>query len=349
MSIDLTDQIRDRVDALPVPPGDLDAVRRSGGRIRRRRRVATGTGAAVILCAATFALWPGGDDSVGSDRGVQPVGQLDFGEGLRAYADPGGEIHLGDRTFPAGELGDLDIGGAATPYGVVFYDDDGFASLLDESGDVTALEVVSTAGDYRPTPMVDSSQPLVAYGATIDGKPHLVVHDFDSPDNPVATKEVPADTQIEAIDAGVVVFWNSNGSQVWDPRSGDLADLAGPHTRIADVRNGVLLHDGPAPAGPAASDFRLVPAGIEAQLTFDGGHVLYWSNKLESTDGSAPIVLDQKATFFTVDTDGSVLSAAPARGGGWTVFDCEVPSGHCEEIGHLEGGSGDPMFMGNDM
>ena len=35
MSTDLIDQIRARVDALPVPPGDLDAVRRSGGRIRR--------------------------------------------------------------------------------------------------------------------------------------------------------------------------------------------------------------------------------------------------------------------------------------------------------------------------
>ena len=348
MSTDLADQIRTRVDALPAPSGDLDAVRRAGGRIRRRRRVAAGAGAAVIVCAAAFALWPDGADSLGSDRGVQPIGQLDFSQGLRAYADPYNEVHLGGRTFPADELGNLDTDGAATPYGVVFYDH-GRASLLDESGKTTPLEPSSTRGDYRPTPMVDSRQPLVAYGATIDGTPHVVVHDFDHPGDPVATMEVSTDTQIEAVDGGVVILWSSDGSQVWDPRTGDVTGLGGPKTRIADVRNGVVLYDGPAPDGPAASDFRLVPGAIDAQLTFDGGHVLYWSNKLESTDGGAPIVLDRKATFFAVDTDGSILAAAFAKGGGAEVYDCAIPSGACEDLGHLPTTGGDPMFMGNDM
>ncbi|GAA4379933.1 hypothetical protein [Nocardioides caricicola] len=347
MSTDLAEQIRALVDALPVPPGDLDAVRRGGGRIRARRRVAAGAGVAALVCAAV-ALWPGADDGARSERGLEPVGPLDFSQGLRAYADPYNEIHLGGRTFPADQLGDLDVDGAATPYGVVFYDD-GLVSLLSESGDITALEPASTRGDYHPTPMADAQQPLVAYGVTIDGTPHVVVHDFEDPDEPVATKAVSQDTEIEGIDGGRVVLWSPDGSQVWDPRSGDVTDLGGPKTRIADFRGGVVLHFGPAPDGPAAADLRLVSGAIDAQLTHDGGHVLYWSNKLESTDGSAPIVLDEKATFFTVDTDGSILAAAFAKGGGAEVYDCEVPSGRCEDLGHLPLTGGDPMFMGNDM
>jgi hypothetical protein len=197
--------------------------------------------------------------------------------------------------------------------------------------------------------MSDSSQPLVAYGATIEGRPHIVVHDFEHPDDPVAIKEVPAGTEISAIDGGVVVLRTPAGSQAWNARSGELADLAGPKTRVADVRNGVLLYNGPAPTGPGAAAYRLVPGAIDAQLTFDGGHVLYWSSKLESTDGSAPIVLDQKASFFAVDTDGSILAAERMKSGGAEVYDCEIPSGRCEDLGHLPLTGGDPMFMGNDM
>ncbi|WP_243059341.1 hypothetical protein [Nocardioides sp. SR21] len=349
MSTDLIDQIRTRVDALPVPPGDLDAVRRSGGRIRTRRRVAAGAGVAAVVCAAAFALWPAADDSgPGSGREIQPIGPLDYSHGLRAYADPGGEIHLGGRTLTREQLGDLDTQGTATPYGVVF-SDRGLPSLLEESGEITALEPDSARGDYWPTPMADSQQPLVAYGATIDGKPHVVVRDLEQPEDPVAVMRVPGNTQIEAIDGGLVILSTSDGSRLWDPRAGDPVDLGGPRTRIADFRNGVLLYDGPAPDGPAAADLRLVPGAIDAQLTFDGGHILYWSNKLESTDGSPPIVLDEKATFFNVDTDGSILAAAFAKGGGAEVYDCELPSGRCEPLGHLPLTGGDPMFMGNDM
>ncbi len=92
-----------------------------------------------------------------------------------------------------------------------------------------------------------------------------------------------------------------------------------------------------------------MPGAIDAQLTYDGGHVLYWSNRLEPTDGGRPIVLDQQATFFTVDTDGSILAVAPGRDATSTVYDCEVPSGRCTELGPLETSHGDPMFIGNDM
>ena len=111
----------------------------------------------------------------------------------------------------------------------------------------------------------------------------------------------------------------------------------------------MLLYDGPAPDGPAAAAYRLVPGAIDAQLTYDGAHILYWSNKLEPTDGGKPIVLDQKATFFAIDTDGSILAAAFAKGGGAIVYDCEVPSGACTDLGPMTTRGGDPMFIGVDM
>ena len=49
------------------------------------------------------------------------------------------------------------------------------------------------------------------------------------------------------------------------------------------------------------------------------------------------------------------LEASPdlyAPGGAvhaFTVYDCEVPSGTCEELGPLDPEGGDPMFIGNDM
>jgi hypothetical protein len=49
---------------------------------------------------AGFAI--GGSDDPQSGRGIDPIGQLDFSGGLRAYAGPGAEIHLGGRAFPGG-------------------------------------------------------------------------------------------------------------------------------------------------------------------------------------------------------------------------------------------------------
>jgi hypothetical protein len=70
---------------------------------------------------------------------------------------------------------------------------------------------------------------------------------------------------------------------------------------------------------------------------------------LESIGNGEAITLDlpDSAQFFTVDTDGSILAATvtdPTR-----FFDCEVPSGACEQIGELNVTGGDPQFVGNDM
>ncbi|MFC4785404.1 hypothetical protein ACT8ZV_13075 [Nocardioides sp. MAHUQ-72] len=348
------------LSAVVPPPGDLARALREGRRIRRRRRataVAGGVASVAAVAVLTVQL-TGGQPLVGPHPGdpqpVAPLGRLDFSQGLRAYAAPGAEIHLGGRTFPGARLHFLDTDATATPYGVVFYDA-GVPRLLDESGKVTDLERHADTGNFRPTAKVDAQGPLVAYGAVIGGRRTVTVRDLAT-DRVVARHAVGSDTVIDGLDDGVVLLRTSDGTTAWDTRTDEVRTLAGPRTRVADVRNGVLLYTGPAPDGEAAADYRLVPGAIDAQLTYDGRHVLYWSSRLAPTDGGRPIVLDRGDTgkgpaygWWAIDTDGSVLTAVPDRGSRSTVYDCEVPSGRCVELGPLTTLHGDPMFIGVDM
>ncbi len=323
MTTDLRDVLHEQLDTLPAPPGDLDRIRAAGTSIRRRRGAAVGAVAVLAVGAwvAGFALT--GSDDTQTDRGVDPIGRLDFSDGLRAYADPGRVIHLGDREIPAPMLDNLDTDAVATPYGVLYYDQ-GRPALLEESGEVNGLEEGADSVEGRPTAEVDAQHPWVAYATSRDGDQQVVVRDLAS-GKVVASRVVDSGTVIDALDDGVVFLRTPDGTSTWDTGTDEVQELAGPKTRVADVRNGVVLYDGPAPTGPATAAYRLVPGAIDAQLTYDGAHVLSWSNKLEPTDGGKPIVLDQKATFFAVDTDGSILAATsgnPAR-----FYDCEVPTG----------------------
>ncbi|CAI9409325.1 hypothetical protein [Nocardioides sp. T2.26MG-1] len=346
MSTDLRDVLHERLDHLTPPVGDLDAVRGRGRRLRRGRQGAVAGLAAVTVAAVVVGVLAlGGGGSDGGERGIDPVGPLDFSQGLRAYADPGYVIHLGGREFPADRLEYLDTDAMATPAGVLFYAH-GVPRLLAESGDVTDLEPDAARTGQHPTAKVDSTGAVTAYGAVLDGDLVVRVRDLDSGEL-LASRSVPSGTVVDAIDDRMVFLRTDAGTTVWDTVADRVEEVAGPQTRVADVRNGVLLYDGPRPTGPGASAYRLVKGAIDAQLTYDGGHVLGWSSRLESTDGGAPIVLDQKATFFAIDTDGSVLAAVyghPAR-----VYDCEVPSGHCALLGPLTTKGGDPVFIGVDM
>lgn len=351
MSTDLAELIRDRVEAVPVPPGDLEAVHRAGHRLRFLRTAPVVAAALLLVCGLGFLLQSAGTNR--SEHVIEPMGRLDFSQGLRAYADPGRELHLGGRTFPAKDLEALDTDAAATPYGVVFYDA-GRPFLLGPSGEATPLEPDADRGDFAPTAKADAVGARVAYGAVLGGHPTVVVRDLDS-DEVVASHVVAKGTTIDALDDGVVFLRTDDGTTTWDTATDEVVDLAGPETRVADVRNGVLLYDGPAPAGPGASPYRLVAGAVDAQLTLDGGHVLYWSSRLESTDGGDPIVLEQGEAshgtgygWWTVDTDGSILAAVPGKRARSEVYDCEVPSGTCEDLGPLRT-SGDPMFIGDDM
>lgn len=337
------------------PPGDLPRAVREGRRIRRRRRGAVAAVAAAAVVATTLvATQLGGGSTAHDPRPIAPLGRLDFSHGLRAYAAPGAEIHLGGRSFPGADLAFLDTDATATPYGVVFYDA-GRPELLDESGHVTELEPGAGTSSFHPTSKVDSQGPLVAYGVVRDGRPTVTVRNLATGEV-VARHGVTDHTVIDGLDRGVVFLRTSDGTATWDSRTDDVRDFAGPKTRVADVRNRVVLYDGASPDGAAAAAYRLVKGAIDAQLTYDGRHVLYWSSRLEATDGGEPIVLDQgdagRGTgygWWAIDTDGSVLEAVPGRGSRSTVYDCELPSGHCVELGPLTTLHGDPMFIGVDM
>ncbi|MEV7428262.1 hypothetical protein AB0N29_01475 [Nocardioides sp. NPDC092400] len=358
----LSDLLEERLGSLSPPAGDPGRAKEAGRRLRRRR-AAVRSGAAVVLASAVVAGGvaiglDGGDGGGDEGRDVVPLGRLDFDEGLRAYADPGVEVHLGGRTFPADDLGRIDVDGAATPFGLVYYDG-GVPMLLGEDGRTGALEPgAERAGGPVPTAKADSAKPFVAYGAVLAGRRTVLVRDLAA-DRRVAALDVEdrPGLAVDALDDGVVVLRDEDGTTVWDTATGAEQRLAGAGTRVADLRNGVLLYDGPPPDGPAAADYRLVPGAVDAQLTFDGAHVLSWSSTLRPTaQGGAPLVLDEGATgpgpqygWWAVDTDGSVLTAVPdRRGQGVRVHDCDVPSGRCVDLGRLRALSGDPQFIGVD-
>jgi hypothetical protein len=363
MTIDLRELCEERIDAVPPMSGDLDRVRSTGRRIRGRRRAAVGSAAAALVLAGGTAVVVG-DDGAPAGEDVAPdrtryasLGALDFSEGIRAYGDAT-FISIGGRKVPAEDLAWLDTDAAATSYGIVFYDD-GRPMLLDESGDFTALVEgrVDRAPNFHPTAKADGAEPVVAWATLRDGQVTSTAFDL-------ASGEVVASVQpdcgrceglvIDGIDQGVVFVRTGAGTRTWDSATGEWADFAGPKTRVADVQNGVVLYDGPAPTEPG--DWRLAPGAIDAQLTLDGQHVLYSSSTLEPTspDGE-PIVLEQGPAdgqgyaFWTIDTDGSVLVITAGRGGESLVYDCVVPAGTCVEIDSYEATGGDPMFIGNDM
>ena len=126
-------------------------------------------------------------------RDIAPIGRLDFSDGLRAYAAPDDEIHLGGRTFSGGAAGvprhrrrrDAATACCSTTPAA--------RALLDESGTVVDLEPGAEKTDFHPTAKVDSQAPLVAYGA--DPRrccPLVVVRDL-STDEVAARHEVPAE------------------------------------------------------------------------------------------------------------------------------------------------------------
>jgi len=358
---DLRSVLTERLDAMTVPAGHLDQARDTGRRIRRRRRVAV-AGVAALAVTGGVGVTTAIDDSsttVPDESRFASLGTLDFSDGVRAYADPGQTVHLGGREFPADELEYLDTDAVATPYGIVFYDL-GRPMLLGPSGDVRPLVEPSGAWNtgFHPTAKADSTAPLVAWATQTDGTATITVRNMAT-GRDVASTEVECggcdELVIEALDDGVVFVRDGDGTRTWDSATGQWAEFAGPDTRIADVRNGVVLHDGPAPSAPGG--WRTVVGPTDAKLTFDGRHVLSWSSRLEPTSrGGAPLELEHGPTdgglgFWSLDTDGSVLVAELGKNyaAGYTVYDCELPSGACEELGPLDPESGDPMFIGNDM
>ena len=348
------------LDTVMVPSADLDAVERRGRALRSRRRVA-GVGAAaaaalVVGTAVAVSPWstsPGG--AGGTDR--QPeisVGQLDLSQGLRAHGSPDGRLSLGGRLVEAEQAEYLDTDAAATSYGVVFFDR-GRPQLLGADGTVEPLVegLPAAPGGFHPTAKADAREPWVAWVVLDEEGARLQVYDLEQREV-VASDAIGcgtddcSDVVVDGLDSGTVFVRNAEGTWMWSVEGRRYGKIAGPKTRVADVRNRVVLYDGP-PITLPLSAWRFIPGPIDGELSFDGEHLLYWSPRLEPTAGGKPVTLDvpDDALFFTFDTDGSVLVAT--TGDSARFFDCELPSGRCASLGEMEMVGGDPMFMGNDM
>ena len=352
----LREQLRADLDAVPVPPGDLEAVRRRARNGRHHRRAAAGVGLAAAVIAAALVVTQTGPGRLQQDRTTPEVtdstGTVDLSEGLRAFAEPGGNLYMAGATLPDA-LDRLDTDAAATPYGIVHYDADGSPWLLRPDGERVQLDEGTSDTRFAPTVKADALRPHVAYATLRADELTLVVYDLEDrsvvADHVISCPEGCDDRVIDGIDSGAVFLRGKDGTTVWDYEQGERTFFAGPDTRVADVRNGVVLYDGPRPA-EEIEGWRYVSGAIDAQLTFDGQHVLYWDDELTSTAlrGTSVIKLDLpvQATFFAIDTDGSVLAATvndPSK-----VFDCEIPSGECEQVGEMDARHGDPMFIGTD-
>ncbi len=241
MTRELRTALEQQLNATRVPPGDLDRAIREGNRRRRSRRAAGVVVAGAAVVAVGFAAARLGAPEVNTEV-IDPasLGPLDFSDGLRAYADPGGSIFLGGREFPAAELQYLDTDATATPYGVVFYDR-GRPMLLAESGDFRPLVdgPVEFHDGFHPTAKADSTAPLVAWATLRDGIATMAVHDM-ARDDEVDALEVDCgdcdDLVIDALDDGVVLFRTGDETRIWRVGEEQSASFAGGGTRVADLR-----------------------------------------------------------------------------------------------------------------
>jgi hypothetical protein len=370
----LTRRITEQVTTVAQPvPALQEAVRRGRG-IRRRRSLVTFAlplAAAAVVSAVVIATARMGPQAPNpghpSPEKFAPVGALDYSHGLRAFASPDedGEVSIGGRSFPAQDKGYLDTDATATPFGLVFFDKAGQAHLLAQNGTDQTLAPAPTRQDpdnVRLSAKADARLPLVAFTQRgVDGVTVLLDNldtgrTLDSIAVPCAGPECK-EVRVEGLDRGLIFVRTGAGTFVWDPdaRGHQRWTLLGTDAfRVADVRNRRVLWSD-SPPTPAAdspvADWHFTRGEIDAQLSYDGRHILYWSSTLKPTDpgGHALRLKVKNANWFTFDTDGSVLAAVSGSDQRSTVYDCKLPSGDCERIGSVSTKSGDPMFIGNDM
>jgi hypothetical protein len=359
----LRDQLTSHLDGVAPPPADLPTVLRRGRRLRRRRTAVASSAFGVAAAVAVAVVVTVGGRPLGGPElpRFSATGDVRLEDGLRAYAMPGRELFMAGRTFPGATLDFLDTDAVATPEGVVTYDH-ALPVLLEPSGETVQLDrgPADQLNGFHPTAKADAAAPLVAYAVMVDGRETVKVYDLERREV-VASGQAPcregcSDTVIDGLDSGTVFVRDHEGTSTWDYATDTWSRFAGATTRVADVRNQVVLYQGPAPDSPV-DGWRYVRGAVDAQLSFDGAHVLYWSAVLEPTrPGGTTLRLDEGPAkpgyaFFTFDTDGSVLVAlGPAHSGDdFPVFDCTLADGSCEALKPLHPGGGDPMFIGDDM
>ncbi len=256
--LDLRETLERHLDAVDVPPAPLGPVVAKGRRRHRRRRAAIGTSVAVTLSAVAASgvvLMTSDDEGRGVDTShYASLGALDFANGARAYADPGRELHLAGRTFPAEDLDYLDTDAVATRYGMVFFDG-GRPMLLGDAGRVTALfdGPLDDPNGFHPTAKADAGEPYVAFATIHAGTATLTVHNL-------ATGLDRASTRSTATLRAAT--WSSTRSTVARSTSGLTPELARGTTRTTSGRTSRV----PRPGSPTSGATWFSTAGRPGSL-----------------------------------------------------------------------------------
>ncbi len=288
----LTDVLRERADAAPMPPIDLDAIVRVGDRRVRRRRLATGVAAVVVAGAVATGsltashLWET-EGSLAAD-GFVPTREPTFATGST--------IHEGSRSF--------DVGVPVASY----VQTDAGVVLTSHNGDVrfydgTTSDVVGRAEGGRLS--ADDSGSLVAWTERADdGHPQYVVHDFATGDEVARVDDQAAGASIEPSDQGAEIFAVDDGSVYWSHGS-DLVRY--------DVESGAETVVGTATPweDPATKDDAVVTRLLDAASgtlawTVDGGP--RWGIAAGAEIDTARPVLAE-ATTGHLSPDGRLLAA----------------------------------------
>jgi hypothetical protein len=359
---DLRVALEHGIGQVTPPPPDLAGVHR-----RRRRsqvqRASVGLLVAASLVVGVFTLARHTPDVVDrSDRfGFADKGRLDLGQGARAWAVDGKVLHVGGNTYPWPSSVGLDTRAVATQQGLVFPDSRGRPQLLGADGEVKTLDEspADAVTGFRSPIQVDPATSRIAYATSHDGVVTVKVMDLPGGDV-VASTTLPCvgtckQVSVDAFDSDRVFVSTKDGTTLWrvgEP-SDTLVSFAAKGTTVVDARDKVLLYHG-REVPRSLDGWTYVKGASDDQLTLDGSHVLGWSSVLRSTDGSAPIRIDEGArnrrgdlSFWALDSDGSVLVATVSRKyPTFDFYDCAVPSGACTYLGREA--SGDPVFIGDD-
>jgi len=346
-----------------VPPVDVASVRRVA-RGRRIGRIGGSAAAVVAALAAVTALVIGGGGA--PDTAIDPVAipTMDFTPGLRGFYDTADRAtHLAGQTFQLDSALDPGTSATATPFGLVFFDQDQTVRLLPADGRVRTLAAspVRADGAFAPTVRYDPSRGLIAWLTSSDGRVNLSVYELVGPrlrligSYPAPCSGADCDQAVVAgIDQGLVFAHDAGGTSVLDPLAGPAAEWT--HVtdgQVTDVKNRVVLayedEVTPLPDLLVAQGWRQTPAqGPDSLLTFDGNYELSGSTTLASTTGGRPLTLGipvgSGPVTFSVDTDGSVL-AARAEGDQDVFWDC-MAAINCVELGRVDSTDSGPVFVG---
>lgn len=185
----------------------------------------------------------------------------------------------------------------ATQEGLVFFDRAGQAHLLAQDGTDRTLAPAPTEldGSVRLSAKADARLPLVAFTQPNAAGVTVRLHELDT-GRTVETMLVPCaglfssfeDVRVDGVDRGLVFVRTGEGTFVWDPGSRGQRRwtlLGNGDFRVADVRNGRVLWSGapptPAPDSPVV-DWEFTHGQIDAQLSYDGRHVLYLDCELST-------------------------------------------------------------------